>query len=93
MKSAYTCHRMIKSAAQEMAGIFYENEASMNDVFYHHYPNQGFFIQREWGRFVPAARATLAKMLTMNYSETIKEEIMEALLLDRSLPQSQQKPH
>jgi hypothetical protein len=80
------CHKLLKSVAEEMAGCWYE-EAAHYDHFYKAYPNQGNFIRRKWGAFIPQARAALSKMLGMpQYSEAIKEEIFEALCLDRTVP-------
>lgn len=80
-------HVLIKKTAEEMAGCFYE-EAAHDNQFYYFYPNVKKFIKREYKRFIKPARAMLAQMLGMNHvSQALKDEIHEALLLDRSLPQ------
>lgn len=90
VQSTQTCHKLIMSTAKEMAGTFYD-EAAKDNTFYKHYPSIKHFVSFEWGRFVPMARSTLASMLALNHiSEFVKEEIAEALQLDRVLPENQQ---
>lgn len=89
MKSSQACHKLIKKIAQEFCGCFYEEEARMNDNFFKRFPKQKEFINMSWYLFIPAARETLAKMLAVNYSDSMKEEINEALQLDRTLPNNQ----
>lgn len=90
LKSSQVCHKLIKATAQEFAGTFYDS-AAHDDLFYKYYPKEKSFVAREWGRFVPHARQILAQMLNRNdVSQHEKDEISEALLMDRSLPQSQQ---
>lgn len=90
LKSSLTCHKLIRSTAMEFAGAFYDGAAPDN-TFYHWYPSEKFFVDYEWGRFVPQARQILAQMLARNdIPEHEKEQIEEALQLDRTLPQSQQ---
>lgn len=85
---AKIAHNLVAKVAREMAGEFYEGAASLDNDFYHHYPSIDKFISREWGRFVPIARSQLAKMLTMDkYSDHMKEQITEALIMDRCLYQ------
>lgn len=81
------CHEMLMKVAKEFAGTFYE-EAAHDDNFYHFYPNQKFFIERNWPRFVPHVRRTLVTMLGGNYPEPMKQDIYQALMLDRSIPAS-----
>ena len=59
---------------------------SHDNAFYKHYPNLEDFIEVEWHLFIPKAREVLAQMLAMDYPETYKEQIHEALVLDRTLP-------
>lgn len=90
LKSSLACHKLLRETAREFAGAFYEGAAHDN-TFYKYYPSSVGFISMEWGRFVPHARQTLASMLGRNdISEFAKEEILEALELDRALPGSQQ---
>ena len=90
MKSSLATHKLIKQTAQEFAGAFYDGAAHDN-IFYKMYRSERLFVTREWGRFVPHARSILAQMLARNdVGEHEKEQIEEALQLDRTLPQSQQ---
>lgn len=80
-------HKRIKKIAVEMAHAYYE-DAARNNTFYKFYPDAAFFVKREWKRFVLHARNSLVDCLKSNQlNETQKEEIMDVLLLDRSLPQ------
>lgn len=80
------CHKLLENVAREIAGEFY-NDAANDNQFYKTWPKESKFINKQWGTFVRPARQALATMLGMSkYSESIKDEIMEALLLDRALP-------
>lgn len=84
-------HKLIRKTAKEMAGCFYEFAAHDN-VFYRYYPNVGFFINREWPRFILIAKQTLVDCLKSgSLTERDKEDIVEALTLDATLPYSQQE--
>lgn len=79
-------HELIADTAKGLAAAFYEEAAKDND-FYKFYPKQKAFVNREWGRFVEAARNTLAQMLGRNdVPEWQKEQIHEALILHATLP-------
>lgn len=78
-------HKLVRSTAKEMAATFYEY-AAHDDIFYKYYPNMGFFVQREWQKFVFTAKQVLTDMLKGNYPETYKAQIYEALLDDATLP-------
>lgn len=79
-------HEMLAQTAKEMAGAWYE-EAAHDNEFYKFYPKQKMFINREWSKFIPAAKATLAQMLGMTMvPEWQKEQIMDALVKHASLP-------
>lgn len=85
-KPKYT-HKLIAATAREFAGAFYEEAASASDDFFKYYPNQRFFIRREWRRFVEVARKQLAAMLGMStIPEWEKEQIFEALLKHSAIP-------
>jgi len=43
------------------------------------------FVDRNWPRCIPFARATLARLLTTPIDEKVKESIMEVLVKDASL--------
>lgn len=79
-------HEMIASVAKAIAEKKYEMFASNNE-FYKMFPDIKRYVALEWARFVPEARETLGKMLAVNtISQEHKEQIAEALMLDRTLP-------
>lgn len=79
-------HEMVAAVAKDMAACWYEEAAHDND-FYAFYPKQEAFMQREWKRFIAAAKAQLAVMLSMpTTSERDKELIFDALVKHASLP-------
>lgn len=83
---AYYCHWMIKKVAQELAGEWYEHAASDDQIF-KICPDQKVFIKKCWGHFIPLARASMIKLLqSPTLPELAKEDIMEAILLDKQLP-------
>lgn len=43
------------------------------------------WVQQAWPSLIDSARATLAKMLTMNYPDNLKEDITDALIKDNML--------
>lgn len=88
-------HRLVKKTAQELAGAFYEWQAThgkrAND-FYANYPNVDAFVRRDWANFVRAAKECLVEQLKdPNVSEIEKADIYEALIDDATLPYSQQE--
>ena len=88
-------HKLIKSTAQEMAGCFYEWQATQRrygDDFYEKYPSVESFIRQDWPNFVKTAKECLVKQLAdPMVSEIEKQDIYEALLNDAKLPYSQQE--
>jgi len=50
------------------------------------------FVEINWPRLIPQARATLAEMLRGPYDDDMKEKIMEALSLDSTLIRGRQAP-
>jgi len=79
-------HKLIKATAEEIAGQSYDELAAANKTFRDIYPDQYKFVERNWQEFVLAARAALALMLmSPTVSEVVKDDIHEALLLDRTL--------
>lgn len=88
-------HVLVKKTAQEMAGAYYEWQAThtkrAND-FYANYPSLDKFVRRDWPNFVRVAKEVLASMLAdLNVSEIEKWDIYEALSNDATLPYSQQE--
>jgi hypothetical protein len=87
------CHHLVGKTAEELAGAWYEDVCHDNQyhkLFVTLFPgptSQKDFIRTCWGEFVPLARAILAKMLSNSlYPDAMKNEIAEALILDRTLP-------
>jgi len=85
-------HGLVAKIAKSLAGAYYEHAASHDDQFYAYYPSQKFFIDYEWHRFITSAKSTMTTMLGSNsVPEAQKQEIYHALLLDATLPYSQQE--
>lgn len=84
-------HWRIAEIAKHMAHVYYDRFAFDND-FYKMFPSEQNYVALEWSRFIPEARDILVDMLTMTkYTDEQKEDIMEALCLDRSLPVAKTK--
>ena len=75
------CHELIAKTAKEMAYADYEIMARDNQ-FYKNWPNSRNWMRKFWPLYVEPARATLATMLRGNYSEALKQEVFDALILD-----------
>ena len=99
MKKPSACHFVIKKAAKDIAGDFYHRAAHDND-FHKYYPNEKKFINREYWRFIPAAREALWKILrgeadasmrgnglTEEQITKTKDDVLDVLMKDKSLPQ------
>lgn len=79
-------HELVAETAKDMAACWYE-EAAHDNEFYKFYPKQKLFINREWPRFIAAAKATLALMLgRTDTPEWQKDQITDALIKHASLP-------
>lgn len=79
-------HILIAKTAKEIAGAFYE-DAAKSDLFYKRHPDQKRFIEAHWPKFVADTRKILATMLGQNnLPEVAKEEILDALIKDKSIP-------
>lgn len=86
-------HRLVKKVAIGIASEAYENEASINDAFFKANRSLDVWVSKNWKYFIKSARKSLARMLGMKqYDESVKKEIYEALLEDRSLPPATQAP-
>lgn len=84
-------HKLIKATARDLAACYYEHAAHDNQ-FYHFYPSQPFFVDYEWHRFILVAKQTLSDMLANpNTPDAYKQDIYHALLLDSTLPYSEQE--
>lgn len=88
-------HKLVKKTAQEMAGAYYEWQATQRrfgDNFYATYPSVEAFMERDWPNFVRIAKECLTTQLTdPSVSETEKRDIYDALIDDSTLPYSQQE--
>lgn len=83
---AYYCHELIKKFSIELAGTWYETAARDDEIF-KICPNQKEFIAKCWGHFIPLARVMMTKLLARpDIDDVYKEEIMEAIILDKTLP-------
>lgn len=79
-------HKLVAETAKEIAAAAYEDMARDNN-FYRLWPKQKIFVAKHYKNFIRPARECLARMLGMDkFSEETKDEILQALLLDRALP-------
>ncbi len=88
-------HWLVAQQAQELAGAYYELAASTGkhcNEFYARYPDQKTFMREEWAQFVLYAKECLTEALKGNaLTEPQKTEIYHALILDATVPYSQQE--
>lgn len=90
--SGQCVHWAIAKVARELAGSWYDESAHDND-FFKFYPNENLFIEREYPRFIPLAREMMGNQLgDPKIPECQKEDIYEALMLDRTTPKKKLKP-
>ena len=88
------CHKLVAKQAREACDELYELMMKDN-VMYSAWRQQNpgandrelrrRFVVRNWGKCIPFARTTLARMLTMPINESLKSQISEALILDAAL--------
>ena len=78
------CHKLVAKTAKEICAAVYE-ELARDNAFYNAWPNQRAFVRVHWAQFIEHARSTMTDMLTGNYPESMKDEIMDALTKDWSL--------
>lgn len=95
-------HKLVASVAVNCAAELYET--MMGDDAYYAAWKRRFpgaspkalarkFVEANWGRCIPVARATLARLLAdPTIAESHKATIMEALELDASLMKGRQQP-
>lgn len=79
------CHKLIRKTAQDFARAQYE-ELAKDNRFYAQNPSMARFVAVSWGMYVPLARATLIRMLSSSIDETLKRQIYEAIILEKSQP-------
>lgn len=90
------CHKQVRDVAQAAAGELYEALMRDNEVFAEwQRQNPGLtrkalesrFIAKNWPKCIEFARGTLAHMLTRSdIDESVKDQILEVLILDNSVP-------
>jgi hypothetical protein len=101
-------HKLIAAVAREAAAELYEKRMRHNAIYdswkaMHPDLVRGSvidaaalrerFIAKYWGACIPFARTTLAQLLTRpTIDTTLKEEIMEALILDSTLRKGRADP-
>lgn len=88
------CHKMVAEVAKAAAHELYDTLMGDN-VLYTEWKRQNpgatdkillaKFVARNWGKCIPFARATLARMLTTAIDDGQKTAIHEALVLDNML--------
>lgn len=88
------CHKLVAKTAREAAGELYDLLMS-NDKMFTEWKRQNpgcsskqlesRFIEKNWGRCLQIARATLAMLLNGPLEECLKDQIVEALCLDTTL--------
>lgn len=95
------CHKLVASVAKEAAGCLY-NDLMADNVLFAEWKKQNpganakalesRFIAKQWGKCLAFARATLAQLLQSPIEESLKEEILDALILDNSLVRGRGRP-
>ena len=87
-------HKLVAETAQAMCHEVYDALMQRDDWYRQwkaQHPNlrgpalEEAFVKKNWGKYVDAARATLASMLAKPIDPDLKESIMSALLLDNTL--------
>lgn len=101
-QSGAHCHIMIAKVAQGITREMFDNLMHHNDLYAtwrSHFPEgtptatlEDEFVKKNWGAQIPAARATLARMLTQPIPDGLKNEITEALILDATLMKGRVNP-
>lgn len=72
-------YTLIEKTAMEMAAFAYEEYRRTVGID-PKYPTQKSYVKTNFEKFLPAATARLAQMLSGGYSEHIKKEIYEAFI-------------
>lgn len=93
-KSGAHVHILVAKTAQDMTRVLY-GAMMENDAIYKKWreDHEGMtsreiedaFVKKYWNRAIEGARATLAHMLTLPGDDSLKDEIAEALILDKQL--------
>lgn len=93
-KGSAHVHKYVAQVAHAAANELYD-ELMSNNLIYgawrKRFPDKtskalrATFVAMNWGKCVPLARATLARLLATSTDEVLKETIYEALCLDATL--------
>ncbi len=98
------CHKDVAKVAKGLCAASYEMCMGGSNLVYKEWKRQNpqiaenpkrlllAFVNRNWGKYIPAARATMARLLTSPIDESAKERIMEALTLDATLIRGRVNP-
>lgn len=96
------CHKAIAKVARNLAAATYQELMSCSNQLYDVWKKQTpglndkqrqqLFVNRKWGMFIDAARATLTLQLRSPIDEKVKDEIMEILALDATLIRGRVNP-
>lgn len=78
-------HRIVTRTAKEFAAELHEQYSLRWPAFASTWPSQNDFVRTHWHFFIEEARATLARLLSTNLREDLKEEIYDGLIRDQSL--------
>lgn len=100
-QSSAHVHKMIAKVAQEMCFALYE-ELMTRDEWYRDWKakhpgasSRGLaeaFVKKNWARYIEQSRATLAGLLSQPIDDVLKEQIADALVLDKSLVKGRASP-
>ena len=101
-KTGAHVHKQIASVARAAAAELYDVVMENNEVFSEwkrQHPGASAkgllaaFVERNWGRCIPMARATMARLLeSPTLDDAVKMEIMEVLELDSTLKKGRTNP-
>lgn len=100
-RNAAACHTMVRDTAVALAHECYDS-FMQNNVYYESWQasNPGLrrdeyekvWVNENWARFIPAARANLAAVLKQPLEQGLKDTIAEALILDATLVRGRKTP-
>lgn len=92
-KKGKMVHKRIATIAYQLALMSYDKCASKSNEFFKIHPNPDKFAKAFQIKFIPLARQALAALLSdPSLDEKQKEEISEALIADRTIPQGDVSP-
>ena len=95
--TAKLIHKVIANAAKGIAQTAHEELCRADDAFYRLWPDNDYYVRRNWKHYIPFARQALTTVLTKDFAfeialgtytpqgvEMMKAEIYEALIIDGS---------